>query len=254
MAKRRIVNTAFWDDSYIITLNPLQKLLFLYLLTNPLTNILGIYEISDRRISFDTGIKQSVVNEIFKKFETDEKVLRKGGFVAIANFVKHQELNPKVISGVERELELLPKEIRLCIDYDSLSHLTKLNLTQPNLTEPNSTKLIPLESGDFINELILIFSEEYKSVFGFDYIVTNNGKERSAAGKILNAYKSKNNKPSREQTLLDFRNLFKAICSADYGNDKFLAQIDLPKINSQLNKYLQFLHKDLKEKTKWERL
>ena len=41
--KHRYIKTKFWDDSYIIELNPHEKLLFLYLITNPLTNIAGVY-------------------------------------------------------------------------------------------------------------------------------------------------------------------------------------------------------------------
>ena len=56
-----MVNTKFWDDTYIVTLDPIEKLLYLYFLTNPLTNICGIYEIQLRRVAFDTGIDKEVV-------------------------------------------------------------------------------------------------------------------------------------------------------------------------------------------------
>ena len=42
MAKFRYVNTRFWDDSYVAELSPLEKLAFLYLLTNSLTTIAGV--------------------------------------------------------------------------------------------------------------------------------------------------------------------------------------------------------------------
>ena len=35
MAKQRYINTKFWRDSYIEDLDPIEKLLFLYLLSNP---------------------------------------------------------------------------------------------------------------------------------------------------------------------------------------------------------------------------
>ncbi len=46
MAKYRVVNTRFWDDAYVAELSPNEKLIFLYLLTNALTTIGGIYELS----------------------------------------------------------------------------------------------------------------------------------------------------------------------------------------------------------------
>jgi hypothetical protein len=68
MAKLRSVNTKFWDDNYIIKLKPIEKLLFLYFLTNPLTDICGAYEISKARISFDTGINLDLLETILERF------------------------------------------------------------------------------------------------------------------------------------------------------------------------------------------
>ncbi len=142
MAQKRQINTKFWDDSYIVNLDPIEKLLFLYLLTNPLTNISGIYEIQIRRIAFDTGIDKDMVLKVLERFERDGKVHFKDGWIIITNFIKNQTLNPSVISGVQRELNSLPKELidRLGTDWGEsvLLNLTKLNLTLPNLTKPNA--------------------------------------------------------------------------------------------------------------------
>ena len=42
--KQRYVNTRFWNDTYVSSLDPIEKLLFIYLLTNEHTNISGVYE------------------------------------------------------------------------------------------------------------------------------------------------------------------------------------------------------------------
>ena len=124
MAKQRIVNTKFWDDSYIAGLTPTEKLLFLYLITNPLTNISGVYELPLKRAAFDVGLSVDEVEMAFGKFETDGKVARFNGWVGVANFIKHQTLNPKIKIGILQELKRAPKEVvdRLSIDYQSLSH------------------------------------------------------------------------------------------------------------------------------------
>jgi len=69
MSKLRSVNTKFWDDTFIVDLDPKEKLLFLYLITNSLTNLLGIYEISIRKISFDTGLTPEMVQKGLERFE-----------------------------------------------------------------------------------------------------------------------------------------------------------------------------------------
>lgn len=108
MAKSRYINTKFWDDEYIIDLDPIQKLLFLYCLTNPLTNICGIYEIALKRIAFDTGIDKDMLVKMFKKFESDGKLLYHGGWIAVKNWIKHQDGGDKIKTGIDNELSKVP--------------------------------------------------------------------------------------------------------------------------------------------------
>ncbi len=122
MAKRRLINTKFWSDGYISELSPSEKLLFIYLLTNPYTNISGAYEISLKQMALDTGFERTMVEEILERFKTDDKILYLHGYIVIKNFIKHQELNPKVLKGVENEALNLPNDIKNIV-YDSLSHL-----------------------------------------------------------------------------------------------------------------------------------
>lgn len=131
MAKQRIVNTRFWDDAYIALLNPNEKLLFLYLLTSPLTTIAGVYELPVKRVAFDTGLPLAEIKQGFLKLERDGKILRQEDWVAIVNFIKHQTLNPKVRQGIILELQrspqtlvkLLPAVVQnLCGAPDRLSH------------------------------------------------------------------------------------------------------------------------------------
>lgn len=149
VAKQRIINTKFWDDSYILNLKPIEKLVFLYLLSNPLTNISGVYELPMERVAFDTGISREKIDATFKKFEEDGKIFLWKGWMGVVNFIKHQTLNPKVKQGILSELKRAPKEItdKLSIDYrslgipdDSLSHLNSNLNPNPN---PNSNSASP---------------------------------------------------------------------------------------------------------------
>ena len=113
MATQRYVSTSFWDDEWIQTLDPSEKLLYLYLMTNPLTNIAGVYKITDRRISFDTGFNLDTITHIFRKFEKAGKVYRKGEYVALPSWPKHQkwDKSTKVKEGIDRILKELEPEI-----------------------------------------------------------------------------------------------------------------------------------------------
>lgn len=122
MAKLRSVNTHFWDDTYVVNLDPIEKLLFLYFITNPLANIAGAYEISVRRISFDTGIDGEMVLKILARFESADKMIYRDGWIFITNFIKNQSLNPKIVTGIRETVKCCPDWVkdRLSIAYGSL--------------------------------------------------------------------------------------------------------------------------------------
>lgn len=129
-----MINTKFWDDGYITELDPIEKLLFLYLLTNPLTTIAGAYEIKLKRMAFDTGIDKDMCQKILDRFEKDEKVFYRENWIIIKNFIKHQLKNPKVERGIEIELSKAPEEVsRIVYGYsmDRLSHSNPNTNTNP---------------------------------------------------------------------------------------------------------------------------
>lgn len=144
MAKHRYINTHFWKDNYIINLDPTEKLIYLYLLTNPLTNIAGIYEINIKEIANDTGIIKEIIDTILKRFERDNKLKYCGGYIIIKNHLKHQDFkSPKIQSGIADIINSLPTEIHdLSITYvygmDTLSHLIKSKSIKTNTIKPNS--------------------------------------------------------------------------------------------------------------------
>lgn len=139
MSKKRYIDTSFWDDEYIRSLNPIERYIFLYFLTNPLTNIAGCYKITKDRILFDINISKEdslsidydKLSKIMDRFQKDKKVYFIDGWILIKNFIKNQSLNSKTKIGIRLILEELSSKIKnikinydsLSIDYDSLLHL-----------------------------------------------------------------------------------------------------------------------------------
>lgn len=123
MAKQRVVNTHFWNDDFILDLKADEKLLFLYILTNPQTDLCGAYQIAMKRITFDTGLTAARVRTILDKFEAAEKVCYRDGWMLVKNFAKHQVKNPKVTAGIERSLNGCPDWVKQTLSkgFDSLS-------------------------------------------------------------------------------------------------------------------------------------
>jgi hypothetical protein len=110
MSKNRYINTKFWSDNYIVELDPLERYLFLYFLTNEHTNIAGIYELPIRVMAFETGLDKEMLEKMLPRFEG--KIFYIKGWIYIKNFAKHQKAtSEKVKIGVDNVLSEVPSEI-----------------------------------------------------------------------------------------------------------------------------------------------
>lgn len=108
---KRYVSTSFWDDEWVQTLDFTEKGMYLYLLTNPLTNIAGVYKLANRRIVFDTGLSDETVEKIMRKFENAGKAYRHGEYVVLPSWPHHQKCqNLNIQRGINRILKTLEPE------------------------------------------------------------------------------------------------------------------------------------------------
>ena len=113
MSTQRYISTSFWDDEWIQTLDPSEKLLYLYYMTNPLTNIAGVYKVTERRVSFDTGFTSSTIQHIMAKFEKVGKVFRHGEWIILPTWAKHQKVSDRdnIRKGIDAILKALPDDV-----------------------------------------------------------------------------------------------------------------------------------------------
>lgn len=73
----RVVSQFFWTDSKIDDdFTPEDKYFYLYLLTNPHTNICGCYEISMKQMCRETGYNEDTINRLIKRMERQHDVIR----------------------------------------------------------------------------------------------------------------------------------------------------------------------------------
>ncbi len=118
MSKNRYVDTRFWLDTYILDLDPSEKLLFIYFLTNSETNIAGIYEVSLRKVAMETGFDKETIERILNRFGENRKMFYQHNHIIIANFIRYQQLNPKVELGIANVLKSLPQRVKEYIKID----------------------------------------------------------------------------------------------------------------------------------------
>lgn len=76
MANYRTVSISFWTDSKVDDeFTPEDKYFFLYLLTNPHTNICGCYEISMKQMERETGYNTDTVKRLIDRMQNTHKVI-----------------------------------------------------------------------------------------------------------------------------------------------------------------------------------
>ena len=77
MAVYRNVQISFWTDPKITDdFTPEDKYFYLYLFTNPHTNLCGCYEISIRQVAWETGYSRETIIRLIERFESTHHVLR----------------------------------------------------------------------------------------------------------------------------------------------------------------------------------
>jgi hypothetical protein len=113
MSKHCYFSKSFWDDEWVQEqLNPAEKLIYLYLITSPMSENIGVYKIANRRIAFDTGYDVETVKAAIDKFSAAKKAIRFKEWIIIPSSPKHQNLNNlNFVKGMISELNELPDEV-----------------------------------------------------------------------------------------------------------------------------------------------
>jgi len=230
MAKNRIINTKFWIDDYVQSLNQKEKLLFLYFLTNPYTDISGVYEIPLSHICLETGIIRDEVQKILLKFQKDCKIFYENGWVFIRNFAKHQISNPKVEKGIELGRSKAPQAFldrvsKAIIDYDALPHINininnNININAKRIVGKPTTSTLKKENELNFSEKPNIYSltEEIKKLENSDRrdlnIIALFFRYKKPDLKTYEQYQialTRHLKPAKALVLFDNEQLIKAI-------------------------------------------
>ncbi|MDA3778640.1 MAG: hypothetical protein PF487_00120 [Bacteroidales bacterium] len=112
MGKNKTLNSNIWSDTWFENLNVSEKMTWMYLLTNEKNNMLGIYEISIRKIAFETGIQNSTIEKTLAKFTKEQKIIYTDNYIILINFIKYQSYNPNMKKSAINTFNNLPSKIK----------------------------------------------------------------------------------------------------------------------------------------------
>jgi len=106
MAKFRQVHTKIWKDDWFCEIQPNHKLFFIYLFTNELASISGIYELPKRIMSFESGLSFSEIDDALAALSEAGRVEYCDGVVWVKNLRKYHETgSPKVQSCIAKDVQ-----------------------------------------------------------------------------------------------------------------------------------------------------
>jgi len=88
--KTRILHTQFWKDGFVRRLNPSDKLVYNYLLTNDKVNIVFCYELTVEEIVFDLGLTKKQVSQSLKVLKENNKISCFKDWVFLLNSCKYE--------------------------------------------------------------------------------------------------------------------------------------------------------------------
>lgn len=123
VVKYRKIEVCFWGDSDMLELTPEGKYFYLYVLTNPHTNLAGIYEISKKVMAFETGFNVDTIDKLIKMFEDKGKIAYdpETSEIFVINWLKYNWTNsPKVIKCIIQDLERVKSKKLISIFWNKV--------------------------------------------------------------------------------------------------------------------------------------
>lgn len=110
MTKFRLIYTDFWRDPKVLEeMTPEDRLFYLYLLTNPCTTQVGIYQITKKQMAMELGYSLETINALMDRFINHHKLITYNAStreIAINNWGKYNLKNSgkPVLDCIKKEL------------------------------------------------------------------------------------------------------------------------------------------------------
>ena len=107
--KYRRINLKFWTDLKVRSLDPMDKFVFLYLITNPHSHLSGIYGIPMMYLEHETGLDSNGAKRAIDGL-IDQKLIQydwKYQVVWVVNMLNYQVINDSTMIAVKDQLDSL---------------------------------------------------------------------------------------------------------------------------------------------------
>lgn len=149
-----------WDeDEWYLDLAPLERYLFIYLFSNPLTSPSGLYRLPMRTMAFHTGLEPSFIEAALAKFASKGKAFYADGVVFVTNMLKRNMGNlenpsNKLWGRVKSDIISISDDCRLkwyCVERLPVSCTFKAKLMASNPFRGSDAPCMPLEGASSVS-------------------------------------------------------------------------------------------------------
>lgn len=237
MAIFRNIQMSFWTDTKIIDeFTPEDKFFYLYLFTNPHTNLCGCYEIGKKQMAMETGYSVDTIDSLLERFVNVHKVIKYSSDtkeVLILNWHKYNwSKSSKVLTALEKEIANIKEEsFKLyCIDMVSIHYAYTMDIPERNTDTDTDTDTVSVT--DTEKE-----KEKEKENLPVEEIID-----------YLNERTGKHYKPNVSKT----RTLIHARCSEGFTLQDFRTVIDKMCVEWSNTEFEKFLRPETLFGTKFE--
>lgn len=240
---KRFTETTIWEEDWFLDM-PKEYMLFWFYLKDK-CNHAGVWRPNLKLFEATIGVKIDLKTaiEYFNKDKLRCEILKSGHWFLVDFFVFQYGSTFNALNRVHKSIQDIYNQEN--INLTSIRGLKDLKEGVKD-KDKDKEKDIPLfeeevkeEKIDFINSIIESFLKEYKELRGVDYVVTNSGKERAAAAKILKLYKEKYPYADSNTTLEGLTDFFNAcLCITDNWLNE---NMSLSIIINQFNKITSIL-------------
>ncbi|MBQ2396768.1 MAG: hypothetical protein II304_07050 [Bacteroidales bacterium] len=178
LAVKRVVDTDFWNDSKVSDIFSAEdKYFMLYLLTNPHTTQLGIYELPISKAANELGYSKDVVRVLIDRFENKYDLIKYNEItneLAIKNFLRHSIVKggkPVMDCLLKEEKKVKDKSLLLYVFNNLNNYSDSLNITVKefidniniNNNDNDNERIVPRIVNNELEELKKNFEIIYKS-------------------------------------------------------------------------------------------
>jgi DnaD/phage-associated family protein len=133
LAKYRHVHVEFWQDPKVLEeMTPEDKYFYLYLLTNPNTTQIGVYQITKKQMAFDLGYSTESITSLLERFINVHKLVKyndKTRELAIINWGKYNlnKAGKPVLDCISKELKEVKDKTLL---WEIMNHIPNDTVTE----------------------------------------------------------------------------------------------------------------------------